>query len=316
MLKVDLITGFLGAGKTTFIHFYVRWLTKQGYKIAVIENEFCKVDVDSSFLEEDACQVESLAGMCMCCSGKAAFEKMLVRAAEKKYDRILVEPSGIYDVDEFFSAMSCEAVRNCCEIGSILTVLDGNTKEMETREMEYLLFCQLAAAGTVILSRTQWYGEEEIHDTLRYIHEIMQKYGSGRCFEGDVLNKDWETLTDSDFTFLASSGYRREEHRRHWIDHQKVFQTCMVAGICEEQKELEEHLKAVFDRRDWGRVFRIKGYIRDRKNHWYEVNATPDTCSVRVVKRTFGVLVIIGQDLNSALLEQSFRGAPQAFANQ
>ena len=101
-MEVDLITGFLGVGKTTFIRSYLKYLEKKGQKAAVIENEFGSVDIDSQLLQDTGCPISSLAGECMCCTGKDTFRHMLMDAAEEGVDRVLVEPSGIYDVDEFF----------------------------------------------------------------------------------------------------------------------------------------------------------------------------------------------------------------------
>ena len=70
MVTVDLITGFLGAGKTTFIHRYIHYLKKQGISVGIIENEFGDVGVDSELLKDDGCQISDLSGLCMCCVGK------------------------------------------------------------------------------------------------------------------------------------------------------------------------------------------------------------------------------------------------------
>ena len=80
-MKVDLITGFLGAGKTTFIRRYIKYLHRHGQKVRIIENEFGAISVDSQILQEDNCEIQDLTGMCMCCVGKEAFKRMLIDAA-------------------------------------------------------------------------------------------------------------------------------------------------------------------------------------------------------------------------------------------
>ena len=85
-MKVDLITGFLGVGKTTFIRRYLEYLEKHGQKAAVIENEFGSVDIDSQLLQDTGCAISSLAGECMCCTGKDTFRHMLMDAAEEGVD--------------------------------------------------------------------------------------------------------------------------------------------------------------------------------------------------------------------------------------
>ena len=78
MVKVDLITGFLGAGKTTFIRKYADYFIRKGQKINIIENEFGNVSVDSIILKDEACDITQLSGGCMCCTAKVAFQNMLL----------------------------------------------------------------------------------------------------------------------------------------------------------------------------------------------------------------------------------------------
>ena len=145
MVQVDLITGFLGAGKTTFIHKYLRYLKDKGLNVRMIENEFGAVSVDTMLLRDDDCDITDLAGLCMCCVGKDAFIKMLIESANSGCDRIIVEPSGIYDVDEFFEVMSLPKVNSLCEIGSILTIADPYGMDHLTDEAEYLLYAALTS---------------------------------------------------------------------------------------------------------------------------------------------------------------------------
>ena len=123
MLRVDLITGFLGAGKTTFIREYLRHLT--GENVLVIENEFSSIAVDSRFLRDEPCAIADLSGVCMCCMGREQFRSLLIEAAAHDYDRVLVEPSGIYDVDEFFALLGMGSVGEVCRPGSVLTIVDA-----------------------------------------------------------------------------------------------------------------------------------------------------------------------------------------------
>ena len=89
MTKVDLITGFLGAGKTTFIHEYLHHL--RAGRTLIIENEFGSIGVDAQFLRGEGCPIEDLSGVCMCCRGRDQFIHMLCDAAEQGYDRVPYE---------------------------------------------------------------------------------------------------------------------------------------------------------------------------------------------------------------------------------
>ena len=167
-MRVDLITGFLGSGKTTFIRKYLSWLQEKGERIRIIENEFGAVNVDTRLLQDITQEIDDLAGCCMCCTGKDRFISMLLEAAAGGYDRVLVEPSGIYDVDEFFSVMRLEKVAQVCEIGSILTIVDACLPQMPSGETGYLMYAQLLAAGEIILSKTQLAGRGTGDGSLSY----------------------------------------------------------------------------------------------------------------------------------------------------
>ena len=105
MVKIDLITGFLGAGKTTFIKEYASYLLRQGLNIGILENDFGAVNVDMMLLQElqgEKCELEMISGGCDKETHRRRFKTKLISMAMCGYDRVIVEPSGIYDVDEFF----------------------------------------------------------------------------------------------------------------------------------------------------------------------------------------------------------------------
>ena len=104
MIKIDLITGFLGSGKTTFLKQYAKYLMAQGKNIGILENDFGAVNVDMLLLQElrgDQCELEMISGGCDKETHRRRFRTKLISMGMSGYDRILVEPSGIYDVDEF-----------------------------------------------------------------------------------------------------------------------------------------------------------------------------------------------------------------------
>ena len=210
MVKVDLITGFLGAGKTTFLRHYLDYLAKKGQKVLVIENEFGQVSVDTKLLEDEACDIEDLTGKCMCCTGMADFIGMLAASQEQGYDRVVVEPSGIYDVDEFFTAMNAERVKAVCGIGSVLTIVDAKWNPQLSESAKYLLYAQLLAAGSVILSRTQCVSAEELQQTKAALRELVSEEDSEVSWKAVLFEKNWEELTDEDILKRLRSMRRKK----------------------------------------------------------------------------------------------------------
>ena len=108
MVQVDLITGFLGAGKTTFLRRYAAYLAGQGERVCILENDFGAVNVDAMLVQdllELGCEIETISGGCDCDTHQRRMRTKLIAMAMRGFDRVVVEPSGIFDVDEFFDIL-------------------------------------------------------------------------------------------------------------------------------------------------------------------------------------------------------------------
>lgn len=308
MVTVDLITGFLGAGKTTFIKKYLHYLQHQGYKVRLIENEFGETNIDTQLLADERCEIEDLAGLCMCCVGKDAFIRMLQESAHSGCDRIVVEPSGIYDVDEFFEVLSLPQIHDCCQIGSILTIADPMGLSYMTEESEYLMFTQMLASGMVLLSKTQLMEKHKVEQSVECLHELMREKGCENGLMADVFTKDWNDLTEDDFEEIMDAGYARFVHDREEFIHGDVFQAVSYDLVMKNQKYLEQAIDNIFNSPACGVIYRIKGFTKDDQGVWYEVNCTSETYSVKVSDYHSGNLVVIGQYIRKDEILERFRG--------
>lgn len=305
MTRVDLITGFLGAGKTTFIRRYLAHLGSE--KVLVIENEFGSIGVDAGFLKDAPCDIDDLSGVCMCCRGKDRFRQMLIDAARHGYDRVLVEPSGIYDVDEFFAVMDDPAVAAGCAIGSVLAVVDARVPERLSGESADLMFSQLAAAGRVVLSKAQRETPEGIAATVAWMNALVADRGGNRRFgPRDVCAKPWDDLTEEDFEAFSACGCRREAHPRRGGSHEEVYGTAMVAARCRDEADLAARLDALMDEARCGLVIRAKGYARAADGTLYAVNCTRESRAIERSDARRGVLVVVGQRLDEDGIRRVF----------
>ena len=154
--KVDLVTGFLGAGKTTFIKKYARYLLDKGCKIGVLENDFGAVNVDMLLLQElldENCDLEMVSAADKDCH-RRRFKTKLIAMGMRGLDRVIVEPSGIYEADEFFDVLREEPLDNWYEIGSVITIADACLDTNLSEASDYLLASQLSEAGIVLMSRS------------------------------------------------------------------------------------------------------------------------------------------------------------------
>ncbi len=117
MKQIDLITGFLGAGKTTFIRRYTDFLLRRGSRVGILENDYGAVK------EGESCGVEAVAGGCCADCHRRRFKTKLIALGMSDYDRVLIEPSGIFDVDEFFDSLCETPLDSWYQIGSVIAVV-------------------------------------------------------------------------------------------------------------------------------------------------------------------------------------------------
>ena len=192
MVKIDLITGFLGSGKTTFIKNYAKHLIDKGDNIGILENDYGAVNVDMMLLKDlegEKCELEMIAGGCDADCHRRRFRTKLIAMGMCGYDRVIVEPSGIYDVDEFFDVLRDDPIDRWYEIGNVITVVDAKLESDLSDEADYLLASEAANAGCIVLSRSQEATEEEIKNTIEHLNHAMEKVQCNRRFRDEIFCK-------------------------------------------------------------------------------------------------------------------------------
>ena len=178
MVKIDLITGFLGSGKTTFIKKYAKYLIDSGKNIGILENDYGAVNVDMMLLQDlmgDQCELEMVSGGCDKDCHRRRFKTKLIAMGMCGYDRVIVEPSGIYDVDEFFDVLRDDPIDRRYEIGNVITVVDAKLEPELSDQADYLLASEAANAGCIVLSRSQEAEDEEIENTVAHLEYFLSR---------------------------------------------------------------------------------------------------------------------------------------------
>ena len=156
MTKIDIVSGFLGAGKTTLIK---KMLSEayQGEKLVLIENEFGEISIDGGFLKDSGVQISEMSSGCICCSLVGDFNKALRQVHEQfAPDRILIEPSGVGKLSDVIVAVE-NTVRDepDMKLNSFVTVADATKVKVYMKNFGEFYNNQIESAGTIILSRTQ-----------------------------------------------------------------------------------------------------------------------------------------------------------------
>ena len=180
MVQVDLITGFLGSGKTTFLRRYVQYLVAQGHSVCILENDFGAVNVDAMLLQDligEHCDIETISGGCDCDTHQRRMRTKLISMAMRGFDRVVIEPSGIFDVDEFYDILRDEPLDRWYTLGSVIAIVDAKLENELSPQADYLLASEAASAGLVVMSRTQLAAPGEAEAVIDHLNRAPEADG-------------------------------------------------------------------------------------------------------------------------------------------
>ncbi|MDY6342346.1 MAG: CobW family GTP-binding protein [Lachnospiraceae bacterium] len=173
--KIDIVSGFLGAGKTTLI----KKLLKEalaGTQVVLIENEFGEIGIDGGFLKESGIKIREMNAGCICCSLVGDFGKSLKEVMEQYHpDRILIEPSGVGKLSDVCRAVNNAAVGTDMEMNSAVAVVDATKAKMYIRNFGEFFLNQIENAGTILLTRTDKASKEQIDEAVKLLREHNTK---------------------------------------------------------------------------------------------------------------------------------------------
>ena len=307
MVKVDLITGFLGAGKTTFIKKYARYLMNQGMNIGILENDLGAINVDMMLLhdlEGEQCELEMVSGGCDRDCYKRRFKTKLIAMGMCGYDRVLIEPSGVFDVDDFFDTLYEEPLDRWYQIGNVITVVDAALQTDLSREADYVLASEAADAGCVLLSRSQEVAEEEIQNTIGHLNRALKDIQCKRVLKDEIFVKNWEEFTDEDFQRILTSGYVAESYQKMSLEDSDIFDPLNFMNHGLSESEMQHTAEQILKDPACGTVLRIKGFCQKEDKTWVELNATHHETLLRKTEAGQEVLIVIGQKLNEERIRQ------------
>ncbi|MDE6312436.1 MAG: GTPase (G3E family) [Lachnospiraceae bacterium] len=300
MVKIDLITGFLGAGKTTFLKMYAKHLMEMGENICILENDFGAVNVDMMLLQDimgDHCELEMVSGGCDADCHRRRFKTKLISMAMCGYDRVLVEPSGIYDVDEFFDVLREDPLDQWYEIENVIAIVDAKLDENMSDEAEFLLASQIANAGKILLSKVELATQKDMEHTINHLNHAMEKFQCRRRFSDEILCKEWKEFSEDDFVGISNSGFVSENYVKLWFDERQAFSSLYFMEVQMPEEMFYDTAKKLFEDASCGKIFRIKGFMKTPQGGWVELNAAKQNISLRPVEVGQEVFIVIGEDL-------------------
>lgn len=334
MTKVDIISGFLGAGKTTLIRELLEDALA-GQQVVLIENEFGEIGIDGGFLKEAGIQIREMNSGCICCSLVGDFGRALKEVSEKYHpDRVIIEPSGVGKLSDVIHAVERAEDEAGLVINSATTVVDVTKCKMYLKNFGEFFKNQVESAGTVILSRTDTdkATPEKIEEALALLRPLnpdatfittpVTELGGKKVLETmEGVKIDLTKIPEEEEHHHHHhdgdeheehhhhhDGDEHEEHHHHHHDADEVFTSWGRETIRKyTQDEIRSILEALSDTEKYGTVLRAKGMVSGQDGKWIYFDMVPGEADVRDGAPEYtGRICVIGSDMKEDRLAELF----------
>ena len=310
MIKIDIISGFLGAGKTTLI----KKLLKEAYageQVVLIENEFGEIGIDGGFLKEAGIEIREMNSGCICCSLVGDFEESLKQVVETYHpDRIVIEPSGVGKLSDVVKAV--EPVEGIV-VNSLTTVADAKKCKSYMKNFGEFYNNQVESAGAIILSRTDSIKEQKLEETMKLLKEKNPN--------AIIVTTPWDQL---DGKKLLSTMEGAEIHAKDLLDD-----VCPVCGDSHDHDDHHHHHHADDVFSSWGletskkftedqireilnqmpeTVLRAKGMVPAQDGTWIYFDYVPEEMEIRSgAPEVCGKICVIGSKMDEEMISKLFK---------
>ena len=333
MTKIDIFSGFLGAGKTTLI----KKLIKEAYsgeKLVLVENEFGEIGVDGTFMQDAGITVNELNSGCICCSLVGDFAKALHQVIETYHpDRVLIEPSGVGKLSDVITAVQKAGVVGA-ELNTFTTVVDATKAKMYMKNFGEFFNNQVENASCIIFSHTDVANEKKLEEALALVKEhnpgatvILTPWDqlSGADIlsameHKDTLEMELQRLKEEHEKAMAEEeGHHHHHHHdgecgcghhHHHHDHDadEVFTSWgLETNRTITKEKLESLLQELAHSEKYGQVLRAKGMLPDADGTWYYFDLVPEETEVRTGAPIYtGKVCVIGSNLKEDELKAAF----------
>lgn len=243
MTKVDIISGFLGAGKTTLISKLLKEALPDE-QVVLIENEFGEIGIDGGFLKDSGVEIREMNSGCICCSLVGDFGTSLKEVVDKYHpDRIIIEPSGVGKLSDVIKAVKDLHIENEIRLNSASTVADASKAKMYMKNFGEFFNNQIEHAGTIILSRTQNVSEDKLKKAIEMIrslnadaHIITTPWDS---LDGKQILAAMENVTNLELEMLAEQAEKTHDEHEH--EHHHHDGECCCGHHHDDDEEHEHH---------------------------------------------------------------------------
>lgn len=337
MTKIDIISGFLGAGKTTLIKKLIEDVLHEE-KIVLIENEFGEIGIDGGFLKDAGIEIREMNSGCICCSLVGDFATALSKVLEEYHpDRIVIEPSGVGKLSDVIKAVQGIDSHDI-KLNSFTTVADAQKCKMYMKNFGEFFNNQVEYAGTIILSRTQNLSEEKLEAV---VHELKHHNE-----DANIITTPWDQLDGKEILAVMEKKNTLEKelleetdicpecghhhaHGEHHHHHEHGESCCCGHDHHHEhhhhhaddvftswgmetpkkytKEELDTILQALSKEGEYGIILRAKGMLPDTQGNWMYFDLVPEEYEIREGTPTYtGRFCVIGSKLKEEALKELF----------
>ena len=332
MTKVDIISGFLGAGKTTFIKKLIDQVFT-GEKLVLIENEFGEIGIDGGFLKDAGIEITEMNSGCICCTLVGDFSKALQKVlAEYQPDRVIIEPSGVGKLSDIVRAIEDVKKDAEIEIDGRITVVDGKKAKLYLKNFGEFFEDQVKHASTIVVSRTQMMTDEKVEECIHMLRDENA--------DAAIISTPWEQLSKDAIWHALEHGAEIEglleeehdhhhdheeccEHDHHHHDHEECCEhdhhhhhhhadevfTSWGKETAHKytEEELDFLVKALSETDSYGTILRSKGIVPMTDGTWKQFDLVPEEYEVRDGLADYtGRVCVIGTDLKEDELLKLF----------
>ncbi|MGO1369078.1 MAG: CobW family GTP-binding protein [Senegalia sp. (in: firmicutes)] len=303
--KIDIISGFLGAGKTTMIN---KLLEEDalGEGIAIIENEYGDINIDSKRIGQSEIEIKSITSGCICCSLQGEFQTAMKELIDGfKPNRIIIEPTGIGKLSDIISLVNKLKNERDVILNMAIAIVDAVDFEDFIDVFGEFFKDQIQYATTVALSKTQLVKEKKVDEIINCIRNLNPK--------GNIIATSWDKLSSQNILELAEQNKSQrddylENNHHHHTDHQNdEFQYwTMETAKKYDNNRLKEILNRLKENK-YGKILRAKGVLSDEESNWMDFDFLPNNIEVKYIKpQAIGKIVLIGKELNKENIDKLF----------
>ena len=342
MVKIDIISGFLGAGKTTLIKKLLKEAF-EGEQVVLIENEFGEIGIDGGFLKDAGIEIREMNSGCICCSLVGDFGASLKEVVEKYHpDRILIEPSGVGKLSDVIKAVQGVEEDVDIQLNSYTTVVDAKKCKMYMRNFGEFFDNQVQYAGAIIMSRTDIVDEKKAMESMELLRSInekaaiittpIEKLDGKKILEvmehpvslaDELLKEEHEHHHHHDHDDECGCGHDHDHEHHHDHDEEcgcghhhdhhhhhadEVFTSWGRETIKKFTREgLEKMLESLSASEEYGVILRAKGMLPAEDGTWIYFDMVPEKTEIREGSPEYtGRLCVIGSKLNEEKLAKLF----------